>query len=55
MIACEETRSQHRNKEIAIEKFLKIITDGLSRPKKRRPTKPSIATQRKRVERKKLL
>lgn len=53
MIACEETRSQHRNKEIAVEKFLKIIADGLSRPRKRRPTKPSIAAQRKRVEGKK--
>ncbi|WOC39454.1 alternative ribosome rescue aminoacyl-tRNA hydrolase ArfB [Polaribacter sp. HL-MS24] len=53
IIVCEETRSQHRNKEIAIQKFLKVIRTGLSRPKKRRPTKPSKATLRKRVENKK--
>lgn len=50
ILSCEETRSQHRNKEISIQKFLQLITDGLVRPKKRRPTKPSRASVRRRAE-----
>lgn len=37
----DETRSQHRNKELAIKRFLALIKDGLKRPKIRRATKPS--------------
>jgi ribosome-associated protein len=50
ILSCEETRSQHRNKEIAIQKFLQLITENLIRPKKRRPTKPSRASVRRRSE-----
>ncbi|MEN8745462.1 MAG: alternative ribosome rescue aminoacyl-tRNA hydrolase ArfB [Polaribacter sp.] len=50
IISCETTRSQHRNKEIALQKFLKLIADNLIRPKKRRPTKPSRASVQKRSE-----
>ena len=50
ILSCEETRSQHRNKEIAIQKFLRLITESLIRPKKRRPTKPSRASVRRRSE-----
>ncbi|MBE7628740.1 alternative ribosome rescue aminoacyl-tRNA hydrolase ArfB [Tenacibaculum piscium] len=37
----DETRSQHRNKELAIKRFLYIIKEGLKKPKIRRATKPS--------------
>ncbi|MCG8827121.1 aminoacyl-tRNA hydrolase [Tenacibaculum dicentrarchi] len=37
----DETRSQHRNKELAVKRFLALIKDGLKRPKIRRATKPS--------------
>ncbi|WP_370407564.1 alternative ribosome rescue aminoacyl-tRNA hydrolase ArfB [Tenacibaculum dicentrarchi] len=37
----DETRSQHRNKELVIKRFLALIKDGLKRPKIRRATKPS--------------
>ena len=50
ILSCEETRSQHRNKEIAIQKFLRLITESLIRPKKRRPNKPSRASVRRRSE-----
>ena len=49
----DETRSQHRNKELAIKRFLEIITQGLKRPKIRRATKPSRSSIRKKVENKK--
>lgn len=49
----DETRSQHRNKELAIKRFLEIITQGLKKPKIRRATKPSRSSIRKKVENKK--
>ena len=53
ILFCEETRSQHRNKEIAIKRFLALLKTNLIRPKKRRKTKPSKGTLKKRVETKK--
>jgi ribosome-associated protein len=53
ILFCEETRSQHRNKEIAIKKFIEIIAIGLTRPKKRRPTKPSKSSVKRKAESKK--
>ena len=47
---CDETRSQHRNKEIAIKRFLALVTTALIRPKKRRPTKPSRSSIKKQKE-----
>jgi ribosome-associated protein len=55
IIFCDESRSQHRNKEIAIQRFLEIIQKGLIVPKKRKPTKPSKASILKKVENKKKL
>ncbi|NVK52524.1 MAG: aminoacyl-tRNA hydrolase [Flavobacteriaceae bacterium] len=52
---CDESRSQHRNKEIAIQRFLEIIQNGLIIPKKRKPTKPSKASILKKAENKKKL
>jgi ribosome-associated protein len=53
ILFCEETRSQHRNKEIAIKRFLELLKTSLIRPKKRRPTKPSKASIKKRLTSKK--
>ncbi|WP_435414443.1 alternative ribosome rescue aminoacyl-tRNA hydrolase ArfB [Polaribacter aestuariivivens] len=53
ILFCEETRSQHRNKDVAIKKFIDIIKTNLIRPKKRRKTKPSKAAIKKRIETKK--
>tara|TARA_B100000767_G_scaffold147726_1_gene139172 strand:- start:10156 stop:10560 length:405 start_codon:yes stop_codon:yes gene_type:complete len=50
ILFCDESRSQHRNKEIAIKRFLKLLASGLTRPKKRKPTKPSKSSIRKRLE-----
>jgi len=49
----DENRSQHKNKEMAIDRFLQIIRKGLIIPKKRTPTKVSKAAIRKRLEKKK--
>jgi ribosome-associated protein len=53
ILFCDESRSQHKNKEIVIERFLQIINKGLIVPKPRKPTKISKATVRKRLEKKK--
>ena len=53
ILFCEETRSQHRNKDLAIKRFLNLIKTNLIRPKKRRTTKPSKGALKKRVETKK--
>lgn len=52
VLFCEETRSQHKNKEIIIKRFLKLIETNLIRPKKRKPTKPSFSSLRKKAENK---
>lgn len=54
MLFCDESRSQHKNKEIVTKRFLKIISYGLKIPKKRKPTKISRSANRKRLERKKI-
>ena len=53
LLQCDESRSQHKNKEIVINRFINIITNGLKVPKKRKATKPSKSSIRKRLEKKK--
>ena len=53
LLTCDESRSQHKNKELVIKRFLEIITQGLIIPKKRKPTKPSKSSIRKKAETKK--
>ncbi|WP_299012557.1 alternative ribosome rescue aminoacyl-tRNA hydrolase ArfB [uncultured Polaribacter sp.] len=50
ILFCEETRSQHKNKELAIKRFLTLLKTSLIKPKKRRPTKPSRSVIKKRSE-----
>ena len=49
---CDESRSQHKNKEIAIKRFLELIKNGLKVQKPRKKTKQSKASIRKRLEKK---
>jgi len=55
ILFCDESRSQHKNKEIAIKRFLELIKNGLKKPKPRKKTKPSKAAIRKRLKTKKKL
>lgn len=54
ILFCEETRSQHKNKELAIKRFLRLLKTTLIKPKKRRPTKPSRASILKNTNKNKL-
>ena len=49
-----QTRSQHKNKKLVIERFLNIIEASLQQKKKRKPTKPSKTAKLKRLKKKKL-
>jgi ribosome-associated protein len=49
VIACDESRSQFRNKAIVTQRFLGLIEEGLKEEKKRVPTKIPKAAKRKRL------
>ena len=52
-IIVQEERSQLANKEIAINKFYKLLNDCFIIIKKRRPTKPSKGSKERRLKAKK--
>lgn len=54
VLQCDESRSQHRNKEIVTDRFLELIREALVKPKKRKKTKPSKASKLKRLREKKI-
>ena len=49
----EDSRSQHRNRELARERLVDVLKKALFVPKKRRATKPTKASKRRRVDAKK--
>ena len=53
LLFCDESRSQHKNKELAIKRFIEIISDALKRQKIRRATKPSRSSVIRKAENKK--
>ena len=50
VLQVDETRSQARNREIARDRLAEMIRQATVVPKPRRPTKPTLASQRRRVE-----
>jgi ribosome-associated protein len=50
VLQVDETRSQARNREIARERLVEMIRQATVVPKPRRATKPTLASQRRRVE-----
>lgn len=55
ILNCDEDRSQLKNKEIVIKRFLAIIKNALIIPKDRKPTKIPRSAIRKRINDKKNL
>jgi len=51
----QEARGQARNRELALERLAEKIAAGLVVPRRRRPTKPSRAARRRRLEQKRQL
>ncbi len=50
VIRAEETRSQIRNRELARERLVEMIRQALVAPKRRIATKPTLGSQRRRLE-----
>ncbi|PKB42816.1 ribosome-associated protein [Cellulophaga sp. RHA19] len=53
LLQCDDSRSQHKNKELAIKRFLELVKSALIVPKKRKKTKPSRSAIEKRLNTKK--
>jgi ribosome-associated protein len=53
ILQCDDTRSQHRNKEIVIKRLLDILNRGLIEPKTRKQTKVPKAIRARRLKVKK--
>lgn len=51
----QDARGQARNRELALQRLAEKIAAGLVVPRGRRPTKPSRAARRRRLERKRLV
>ncbi len=49
MLACDESRSQFRNKAIVTRRFLELIEEGLKEEKERIKTKTPKSVKRKRL------
>lgn len=55
LIVSQESRSQLKNKSLAIRRFKELLKDALTIAKKRKPTKPSQVIVEERLKSKKLL
>jgi len=52
-LQCSESRSQHRNKKIGIERMIELVQNNLRVPKSRKKSKPSRSAIEKRLQSKK--
>ena len=53
VLQCEETRSQHQNKKLVLDRFWKLLSEGLQEAKPRKKSKPTKASILKRLQQKK--
>ena len=53
MVVVQDTRSQHRNREVAFERLAERLRRLNHVPRKRVPTKPTAAARKRRLETKK--
>ena len=53
LLQCDETRSQAKNKEIVFNRFIKLLEEALEPEKERKPTRPTKASEEKRLKDKK--
>lgn len=51
-VVADDERSQARNRQIALDRLRDRLADGLKVPKRRRPTRPSRASEKRRLDEK---
>jgi len=49
-VACQDERSQHRNKEIAVARLCATLAAALHVDKPRRKTRPTLASKKRRLQ-----
>ncbi|MCK4745925.1 MAG: aminoacyl-tRNA hydrolase [Bacteroidales bacterium] len=54
ILVSDKYRSQHRNREDVTERFVQLVSKGIIPAKKRHPTRPTRASQEKRIKQKKI-
>ena len=54
ILQCDESRSQHKNKELVTKRFLKLLEKSLMVPKVRKKSRPTRSSIEKRLKSKKL-
>ncbi|RRQ50132.1 aminoacyl-tRNA hydrolase [Maribacter algicola] len=54
LLQCDESRSQHKNKDLVIQRFFGILEAALTVRKKRKASKPSKSAIEKRLKSKKI-
>ena len=50
LITAQRHRTQERNRDDALERLLDLLRRAAERPKPRRPTRPTLASKRRRLE-----
>lgn len=50
---CDESRSQHKNRDLVVKRLFYLLKNALTVPKKRKPTKPTRSSVEKRLKSKK--
>jgi ribosome-associated protein len=50
IITAQRFRTQERNREDAVERLVELIRHATERPKPRRPTRPTLASKKRRLE-----
>ncbi|MEO9480492.1 MAG: alternative ribosome rescue aminoacyl-tRNA hydrolase ArfB [Maribacter dokdonensis] len=54
ILQCDESRSQHKNKDLVIKRFFKLLEKSLIVPKARKKSKPTRSSIEKRLKSKKI-
>jgi len=54
ILQCDESRSQHKNKELVTKRFLKLLEKSLMVPKARKKSRPTRSSIEKRLKSKKI-
>lgn len=50
ILFCDESRSQHKNRELVVQRFLELMEKAVAIPKKRKKTKPKKSAIEKRLK-----
>lgn len=54
LLQCDESRSQHKNKELVTKRFLSLLEKTLRVPKKRKASRPTRSSIEKRLKSKRI-